>query len=142
MIQQSIRSEVISELQMGHLGLAMKLTEDNALQIDDELCNEAVKACMASLKQHFHWIIPAFVKTFGINGNARLKLLAGKIIALSLQHGQPLIADLAAKVFDIGLDENIKRIIETAKAKIVQSIKQADVIYVQPDSFEYNFELK
>lgn len=142
MSQQAIRPEIIAELQAGHLGMAMKLVEDNAIEIDDELRNEAVKACMGSLRRHFHWIIPAFVQAFGIKDDPRLNQLAAKIIALALQHGQPLIAGLAAQTFGIELDENIKRVIESAKANMIRSIQQAGAIVIQDESGEYNFQLE
>ncbi|MFH1514389.1 MAG: hypothetical protein ABIG42_02905 [bacterium] len=142
MSQQTIRLEVIAELQAGRLGMAMKLVEDNTVEIDDELRNEAVKACMDSLKRHFHWIIPAFVQAFGIKDDPRLNQLAAKIIALALQHGQPLIADLAARTFGIQFDENIKRVIESAKVNMIRSIEQAQAVVIQPESGEYNFELE
>lgn len=109
---------------------------------DDELYNEAVKACIGSLKRHFHWIIPAFIPTFGIKDDPRLNQLAVKIIALALQHGQPLIVDLAARAFGIQLDENIKRVIESAKANMIRSIEQAGSVVIQAESGEYNFELE
>ena len=141
MSQHATRSKVIAELQAGRIGMAMKLAEDNAVEIDDEIRNEAVKASMDSLKQHFHWIIPAFVQAFGIKDDPRFNQLAAKIIALALQNGQPLIADLAARTFGIKFDENIKTVIESAKANMIRSIQQAGAIVIQDESGEYNFEL-
>lgn len=139
---QAIRLRVIEELRAGHLGMAMKLVEDNAIEIDGALHGEAVDACIGSLKRHFHWVIPIFVQTFGIKDDPRLNQLAAKIIILALQHGQPLIADLAARTFGIGLDENIKMIIESAKANMIRSVEQAEAIVIMGEGGEYNFELE
>ncbi|MDP2767004.1 MAG: hypothetical protein Q8O41_06095 [Candidatus Methanoperedens sp.] len=78
MSQRAVRAKIIAELEAGHLGIAMEIVKNNAVEIEDRLRNEAVKACMGSLKRHFHWIIPAFVQTFGIKYDADLNLLATK----------------------------------------------------------------
>lgn len=142
MNQQTIRTKIISELRAGHLSMAMELLKDNKINIDKEIQEEAVKACVNSLKRHFHWIIPLFVKTFKIHNDSRLNELAGKIIALALQHGQPLIADVAARTFGIELGEDIEELIEEEKANLIGSLKQSDVVVMQNASGEYNFELK
>ncbi|MCK4599825.1 hypothetical protein KAU37_08425 [Candidatus Bipolaricaulota bacterium] len=142
MVQESIRLKIIAELQAGHLGLAMKLVEDHDLEIDDRVCNEAVTACVNSLKLHFHWIIPVFVQTFDIKGDPRLHEVATKIIALSLRHGQPLIADLAGRTFGIEFDENVKTVIESAKSNMVNSLGQAEAVVIQGGNSEYKFKIE
>lgn len=128
-------------MQAGHLGMAMKLVDEHDIEIDDEIRDEAAEACMRSLKRHFHWIIPAFVDTFGISKDGRLNQLAARIIALALQHGQPLIADLAGRTFEIEFDENIRAVIESAKANMARSIEQAGIVVMQGQSDKYNFEI-
>ena len=142
MVQEPIRRKIIEELQAGHLGLAMKLVEDHDLEIDDKVRDEAVKACVSSLKRHFHWIVPAFVQTFGIKEDVRLHNVAIRIIALSLRHGQPLIADLASRTFGIAFDENVKAIIEAAKSKMVNSLGQAEAVVIQGGNNEYKFKIE
>ena len=142
MSQQEIRSQIINELRTGRQGLAMKLEENNKLPLDEDIRKEAVQACIGSLRRHFHWIIPAFVATFDIKDDPDLNLLAGRIIALSLQHGQPLIAAVAAQTFGIELDENIKRAIEHAKAHMLRSFEGAGAIVISNDSGEYKFEIE
>ena len=142
MNQQEIRSQIINELRSGRLGVAMKLLEDNKLLLDEGIRKEAVQACIGSLKRHFHWIIPAFVAAFDIKDDSDLNLLAGKIIALSLQHGQPMIAALAAQTFGIELDDNIKRVIEDSKAQMLRSFERSGAIVMSNDSGEYKFEIE
>jgi hypothetical protein len=64
------------------------------------------------------------------------------MIALSLQHSQPLIAAFAAQTFGIELDDNIKRVIEGAKAQMLRSFEHAGAIAISNDSGEYNFEIE
>ena len=142
MTSDEARREVISELQIGHLGKAMNLVEQNQVQIDDEIRREAATACAESLREHFHWIVPLFVKTFGIAHDPDLNRLASKIIILSVRHGQPLIASLAARTFDIELDETAQALVEAAKQRMVTGIQQADVLAASDGSGEYNFTVE
>lgn len=141
MSQQEIRSQIINELRIGRLALAMTLLEDNQLPLDEDVRKEA-EACIGSLRRHFHWIIPVFVAAFNIRDDPDLNLMARRIIALSLQHGQPLIAELAARTFGIEFDDAIKRVICEAKTQILRAAEQAGVIVLSNDSGKYTFEIE
>jgi hypothetical protein len=139
MSPKDMREKVLSELKAGHLGKAMNLLEESELPVDEQLREEAVSACIDSLKRHFHWIIPSFVSAFGIRDDSRLNQLAMKIILLALQHNQPLIADQAARTFGIRLDDAIQGVIESAKAETIRSV--GGVTFIQGPSGEYSFTL-
>jgi len=138
----SLKGQVVAELRAGHLGVAMKLVEENRIPIDQELRQEAVRACEGSLRRHFHWIIPAFIATFQIKDDDHLKALAGKIVHGAIAHGQPVLAGAVAQTFGIQLDQNAKATIQSAVGGVVKQIEQATgAIVIQDDGGEYAFDL-
>jgi hypothetical protein len=134
------KAKIIEELQAGHLGAAMQKLQQTGQPADEEIREEAVAACIGSLKQHFHWIIPLYVEAFGISGDLRLNQLATKIVFLSLQHNQPLIAEMAARTFGIHLDDSISQMAAAARGQLVSS--RDGITSIQGASGEYNFKLE
>ena len=139
--RETMRSNLIAELRAGHLGLAIKLVEDDASALDHEIRDEAVRACADSLRRHFHWIIPAFVDTFGIRDAPALKEFASKIAGLTLRHGQPLIAGAVARASRVPLDQAADDDIRAASATLATSAERADAILVVAGAGDYNFQV-
>jgi hypothetical protein len=137
--KQADRKKIIEELQAGHLGAAMSLLGESGEQVDKEMREEAVAACVRSLQQHFHWIVPLYVEAFGIGDDVRLNQLAAKIVVLSLQHNQPLIAEMAARTFGIHLDDSISQMAAAARANLISS--RDGIASIQGVSGEYKFKL-
>lgn len=141
--KMDLKNQCLEELRAGHLGMAMKIVEDNHLSIDQEIKDVAVEACIESLKRHFHWIIPLFVTVFDIAEEPEMNCFAGKLLVKALRAGDYPLAVMIGNTFNIKLDPNIERLAkEIVLANINKQAEQLGVIVMTNDPYKYNFDLE
>jgi len=138
--QRVIRSVVIDELRAGRLPAALQLVEDHALPIDHTLRHEAAQACLASLRRHMHWVIPAFVRTFGLRQDPVLVAFARQLIHSAVRCGRPYVASAASQAFGLPLDPETQAAI-TAAREAGRAAPDGRVVLLHDEGTDYGFDL-